>query len=119
MSPLTPTPDHALWHRTPALSDCLTQPHIAAAFDQDALVRELEADGIEGVLHESADRSRAVMGLHNPSMTESRVNLRALLPEHAHCTWHFLSGSMHTSEAADGLHLHLAASDTVWLTTTT
>lgn len=52
-------------------------------------------------------------------MTESRVNLRALLPEHAHCTWHFLSGSMHTSEAADGLHLHLAASDTVWLTTTT
>lgn len=47
MSPLTPTPDHAPWHRTPALSDCLTQPHIAAAFARDALVRELEADGIE------------------------------------------------------------------------
>ncbi|MFI8490932.1 hypothetical protein [Streptomyces rubrogriseus] len=119
MSPLTPAPDHALWHRTPALSDCLTQPHIAAAFDQDALVRELKADGVEGVLHEPADRSRAVLGLHNPSTTESRVNLRALLPEHADCTWHFLSGAMRTSEAADGLHLHLAASDTVWLTTTT
>ncbi|KPC76541.1 hypothetical protein ADL35_23715 [Streptomyces sp. NRRL WC-3753] len=118
MSPLTPTPDHALWHRTPALSDCMTLPHIAAAFAEGALVRELEADGVEAVLHEPADRSRAVLGLHNPSATESRVNLRTLVPERTDCTWHFLSGSMHTSDAADGLYLHLAASDTVWLTTT-
>ncbi|MFI7345931.1 hypothetical protein ACIBSR_06635 [Streptomyces sp. NPDC049936] len=118
MSPLAPTPDHALRHRTPARSHCLTLPHIAPAFAKDSHVRELDADGIEGVLHEPADRSRAVVGLHNPSATKASVNLHTLLPECADRTWHFLSGSMHTSHAPDGTYLHLAASDTVWLTAT-
>lgn len=114
MSSLAPA--QALWHRAPALSDCLDRPHIAAAFTEDALIRRLDADSIEGVLHESADRSRMVLGLHNPSPAEARVNLSTLLPERADCTWHFLSGSMHTSHAADGMYVHLDAAGTVWLT---
>ncbi|MFH9044837.1 hypothetical protein ACH4FA_36745 [Streptomyces sp. NPDC017966] len=114
MSSLAPA--QALWHRAPVLSDCLDRPHIAAAFTEDALVRRLDAGSIEGVLHEPADRSRAVLGLHNPSLAEARVNLRTLLPERADCTWHFLSGSMRTSHAADGMYVHLDATDTVWLT---
>lgn len=112
----SPAPAQALWHGAPALSDCLDRPHIAAAFTEDALVRGLDAGGIEGVLHEPADRSRVVLGLHNPSPAEARVNLSTLLPEHADRTWHFLSGSMHTSHAADGMYVHLDAAGTVWLT---
>ncbi|MGV4891438.1 hypothetical protein ACSR0Z_33625 [Streptomyces viridosporus] len=114
MSSLAPA--QALWHRAPALSDCLDRPHIAAAFTEDALVRRLDAGSIEGVLHEPADRSRVVLGLHNPSPAEARVNLSTLLPERADRTWHFLSGSMHTSHAADGMYVHLDAAGTVWLT---
>ncbi|MFI8093254.1 hypothetical protein ACIF9R_33910 [Streptomyces sp. NPDC086080] len=112
----TLAPAQALWHGAPALSRCLDRPHIAAAFAEDALVRRLDADGIEGVLHEPADRSRVVLGLHNPSPAEARINLSTLLPERADRTWHFLSGSMHTSHAADGTYVHLDASGTVWLT---
>ncbi|MFC9162153.1 hypothetical protein ACFTZ8_15160 [Streptomyces fungicidicus] len=112
----SPAPAQALWHEAPALSDCLDRPHIAAAFTEDALVRRLDAGSIEGVLHEPADRSRVVLGLHNPSPAEARVNLSALLPEHTDRTWHFLSGSMHTSHAADGMYVHLDAAGTVWLT---
>ncbi|MFI9729306.1 hypothetical protein [Streptomyces sp. NPDC052092] len=108
-------PDQALWHQAPALSDCLDEPHIAAAFAEDALVRRLDAGSIEGVLHEPADRSRVVLGLHNPSPAKARVNLHTLLPERAY-SWNFLSGSMHTSHAADGMYVHLDAADTVWLT---
>lgn len=114
MSSLTPA--QALWHQAPALSDCLDRPDIAAAFTEDALVRRLDAGSIVGVLHEPADRSRAVLGLHNPSQAEARIVLSALLPERADCTWHFLSGSMHTSHTADGLCVHLDAVGTVWLT---
>ncbi|MFL1901209.1 hypothetical protein ACJWDR_19150 [Streptomyces tauricus] len=116
MSPLAPTPIPALSHQTPALSGCLSKPHLAAAFAEDATVRRLNADGIEGVLHEPADRSRVVLGLHNPSATEARINLSTLLPERADCTWRFLSGSMHTSDAADGMYVHLDAAGTTWLT---
>jgi len=112
----SPAPAQALWHQAPALSDCLDRPHIAAAFTEDALVRRLDAGSIEGVLHEPADRSRVVLGLHNPSPAEARVNLSALLPECADRTWHFLSGSTHTSHAADGMYVHLDAAGTVWLT---
>ncbi|KAA0940678.1 hypothetical protein FGF04_08835 [Streptomyces apricus] len=116
MSPPAPTPASALWHRTPALSGCLSDPRIAAAFDDTATVRGLHADGIEGVLHEPADRSRVVLGLHNPSATEAHVNLSTLLPERADCTWRFLSGSMRTSDAADGMYVHLDGAGTAWLT---
>ncbi|MFC8425724.1 hypothetical protein ACFUN7_33620 [Streptomyces sp. NPDC057236] len=112
----SPAPAQALRHRAPALSDCLDRPHIAAAFAEDALVHRLDAGGIEGVLHEPADRSRVVLGLHNPSPAEARINLSTLLPERADRTWHFLSGSMHTSHAADGTYVHLDAAGTVWLT---
>jgi hypothetical protein len=112
----SPESAQALWHGAPVLSDCLDRPHIAAAFTEDALVRRLDAGSIEGVLHEPADRSRAVLGLHNPSTEKARVNLTTLLPERADCTWHFLSGSMHTSHAADGMYVHLDAAGTVWLT---
>ncbi len=112
----SPAPAQALGHQAPALSDCLDRPHVAAAFTEDALVRRLDAGSIEGVLHEPADRSRLVLGLHNPSPAEARVNLSTLLPECADRTWHFLSGSMHTSHAADGVYVHLDAAGTVWLT---
>ncbi|MFD3625176.1 hypothetical protein [Streptomyces sp. NPDC058698] len=114
MSSLAPA--QALWHRAPALSDCLDKPHIAAAFAEDALVRRLDAGSLVGVLHEPVDRSRVVLGLHNPSPAEARINLGALLPERADCVWHFLSGSMHTSHAADGMSVHLDTAGTVWLT---
>ncbi|GHI94175.1 MULTISPECIES: hypothetical protein [Streptomyces] len=116
MSPLASAPTSALSHQTPALSGCLDRPHIAAAFAEDATIRNLAADSIEGVLHEPADRSRVVLGLHNPSATEARINLSTLLPERADCTWHFLSGSVRTSEAADGMYVHLDAAGTAWLT---
>ncbi|MFF0110362.1 hypothetical protein [Streptomyces hirsutus] len=116
MSPLAPIPTQAPWQQAFAASGCLDRPHIAAAFAQDALVRRLEASGVEAVLHEPADHSRAVLGLHNPSETEARINLNTLLPERADCTWRFLSGSMHTSHAADGVYVHLDASGTAWLT---
>ncbi|MFD6288309.1 hypothetical protein [Streptomyces sp. NPDC060205] len=116
MSPQTPTLIPALSHRTPALSGCLGKPHLAAAFADDATVHRLDVGVIEGVLHEPADRSRVVLGLHNPSPTEARINLSTLLPERADCTWRFLSGSMHTSDAADGLYVHLDAVGTTWLT---
>jgi len=116
VSPLTPTPTHALSHQAPALSGCLSKPHIAAAFAEDATVRQLGAGSIEGVLHEPADRSRVVLGLHNPSATEARINLSTLLPERADCTWRFLSGAMHTSDATDGMYVHLDAAGTTWLT---
>ncbi|MEU2900738.1 hypothetical protein ABZ690_30750 [Streptomyces sp. NPDC006967] len=117
MSPLAQAPTApAPWPRSPALSGCLGKPHIAAAFAENATVRRLDADGIEGVLHEPADRSRVVLGLHNPSSAEARVNLSTLLPERADCTWRFLSGSLHTSDAADGMYVHLDAAGTAWLT---
>ncbi|AJE83607.1 hypothetical protein ABZ929_05450 [Streptomyces physcomitrii] len=114
MSP--PATTDTPWHRTPVPSDCLEKPHIAAALAEDTLVRRLDSGGVEGVLHEAPDHSRAVLGLHNPTSAEARINLDALLPERADCTWHFLSGSMHTSHATDGMYVHLPVSGTVWLT---
>jgi hypothetical protein len=116
VSSLAPAPAQVPWHPAPVLSGCLDRPHVAAAFADDAHVRRLDAGSIEGVLHESADRSRAVLGLHNPSTAEARINLSALLPERADRLWHFLVGSMHTSHAADGMYVHLDASESVWLT---
>ncbi|MFF3896907.1 hypothetical protein ACFYY3_27775 [Streptomyces sp. NPDC001812] len=118
MSPLAPPPTQAAWHQAPDLTRCLDKPHLAAAFAEDAVVRLLDVDGVEAVLREPADRSRTVLGLHNPSTDEARINLHGLLPEHAESTWHFISGAMHTRRAADGMYVHLAASGHVWLTAT-
>lgn len=117
MNLLAPTPGPGLWSQPPDLSGCADRPHIAAAFAGDALVRALGVGSVEAVLRESADRSRAVLGLHNPSTAEARINLTTLMPERADCAWHFLTGSMHTSRAADGLYVHLDAAGTVWLIT--
>lgn len=102
----------------PAPDGCAPAPRIAAAFAEDAVVRPLEAGAVEAVLREPADRSGAVLGLHNPSAVEARVDLGALLPELAGRTWHFVSGSMHTSAAPGGLYVHLPASGQVWLSVT-
>ncbi|MFF6786973.1 hypothetical protein [Streptomyces sp. NPDC012510] len=116
MSPLVPTPVQAVWAEAPDLTGCANSAHIAAAFAENAVVRTLDADGAEAVLREVADRSRAVLGLHNPSDGEVRIHLPSLLPEYAAQAWHFVSGSMCTSDAGGGLCVHLAPSAHVWLT---
>jgi predicted NAD/FAD-binding protein len=116
VSPLAPAPVQTVWPQAPDLTGCTNSAHIAAAFAEDAVVRALDADRAEAVLREPADRSRAVLGLHNPSDGEVRIHLTSLLPEHAEQAWHFVSGSMHTSDAEGGLCVHLAPSAHVWLT---
>lgn len=116
MSPLAPTPVPTVWPEAPDLTGCANSVHLAAAFAEDAVVRALDCDGAEAVLREPADRSRAVLGLHNPTDGEVRIHLPSLVPEHAEQAWHFVSGSMRTSGAAGGLCVHLAPSAHVWLT---
>ncbi|MES5824943.1 hypothetical protein [Streptomyces sp. RG80] len=117
MSPLASAPVQTAWPQAPDLTGCANSAHLEAAFAKDAVVRALDADGVGAVLREAADRSRAVLGLHNPTADEVRIHLPSLLPEHAERTWHFVSGSMHTSDTDGGLCVHLAPSAHVWLTT--
>ncbi|MEI5525529.1 hypothetical protein WB401_13280 [Streptomyces brasiliscabiei] len=116
MSPLAPAPVQAVWPEAPDLTGCADSVHIAAAFAEGAVVRTLDTDGAEAVLREHADRSRVVLGLHNPTADEVLIHLPSLLPEHAEQAWHFVSGSMRTSDADGGLCVHLAPSAHVWLT---
>ncbi|MFF8481899.1 hypothetical protein [Streptomyces antibioticus] len=116
MSSLAPALAHTAWSAAPDLTHCTNSAHLETAFAKDAIVRTLDADGVLAVLHEAADGSRAVLGLRNPSEGEVLIHLPSLLPEHAGQTWHFVSGAMHTSDAEDGLCVHLAPSAHVWLT---
>lgn len=107
------------WTQVPDITRCLDTPHVAAAFAEDAVVRQMDTDGVEVVVHEPADRSCVVLGLYNSSTNEARVSLHALLPEYANSAWCFISGSMRTSPATDGMYIHLEAAGHVWLTATT
>jgi hypothetical protein len=116
VSPLASTAVRTVWPQAPDVTGCTNSVQIAAAFAEAAVVRTLDADGVEAVLREPADRSRAVLGLHNPSGDEVRIHLPSLLPEHAERAWYFVSGSMRTSDEGGGPCVHLAPSAHVWLT---
>ncbi|WP_329182768.1 hypothetical protein [Actinacidiphila glaucinigra] len=134
MSPLSPAPTtgHAegalpdllaslqtTLHRSPDLTGCLAASQVAAAFAEDSVVRPLPAaDGVWAVLRESADRSRAVLCLHNPSADPVRVRLGAVLPGRAADKLHFAGGAMHTTQEGEEHYAHLDAFGHVWLTYT-
>ncbi|MEU3855333.1 hypothetical protein [Streptomyces sp. NPDC029554] len=110
---------HTAWPQAPDVTGCVNAADIAAAFAEDAVVSTLDAGDAEAVLREPGDRSRMVLGLHNPTADEVRIHLPSLLAEHAQQAWHFVSGSMRTSDAEGGLCVHLAPSTHVWLTAAT
>ncbi|AUH43405.1 hypothetical protein [Streptomyces sp. CMB-StM0423] len=118
MTPHLAAPTQTDWTQVPEMTRCLDTPHLAAAFADDAVVRRMDTEGTGIVVREPADRSCVVLGLYNSSTTEARISLNALLPEHANSAWRFISGSMRTSPAIDGMDVHLEAAGHVWLTAT-
>lgn len=100
----------------PVLTGCLASSPVAAAFAKDSVVRPLTlADGVWAVLRETADRSRAVLCLHNPSDDAVRVPLDAVLPGRSGEQLHFVSGAMHTTQEGDQHYVRLDAFGHVWL----
>lgn len=123
MSPLAPAPvrdgkANTAWYETDP-TGCLAASPVAAAFTEDSLVKPLTTDSaVQAVLRESADGSRMVLGLHNPSSAEAGIALAAVLPEHAGAQWHFVRGAVRSSDEADGLYAHVSPAGCVWLTVT-
>lgn len=116
MSTRLAAPTQTTRMRVPGTTRCLDTPYVAAAFADDAVVRLLDTEGVGVVVREPADGSCVVLGLHNSSASEARIGLNALLPEYADRAWHFISGSVRTSPADDGMDVHLEAAGHVWLT---
>lgn len=110
---------HATLQGPTADTGCVMPPAIAAAFAGDSLVKPLNAEGgVWAVLRETADSSRQVLCLHNPTADTVSVNLDHLLLEAADKQMHFVRGAMHTTQESDGLHVHLAVFGHAWLTFT-
>lgn len=107
---------HATLQGALGLAGCPASAGFASAFAEDSVGRPLNAPGgVWAVERESADGSRKVLCLHNPSAEAVSVNLDALLPENPGRQLHFVRGAMRTTQESDGLHAHLAAFGHVWL----
>lgn len=110
---------HATLEGSAGDTGCVMPSAIVAAFADDSLVKPLNAEGgVWAVLRETADSSRQVLCLHNPTADTVSVSLDHLLPEAADKQMHFVRGAMHTTQESDGLHVHLAAFGHAWLTFT-